>query len=191
MFARSLLRQLFVKYSATFGTGFPNGLQYPQQVSQLTSTSFKVPAPFLDNCSDVTLSYTDQSYPQLCNTGLTAIVLRASDGQRQKATTLPTVQEIRLVRPSLDDVVLPPNYDDIDEPSFNCDEAYPSPTWVEAHGGQGFPYVYDQPFGCSMGWTYNDIVIKACDGWSRRPPPISESSITAPVRCLPTIRSFR
>ncbi len=139
-------------------------MQYPQQVSQLTATSFKVPAPFLDNCSDVTLSYTDQSYPQLCQTGLTAIVYRTWTAKDKSNNTASCVQEIRLVRPSLDDVVLPPNYDDIDEPSFNCDEDYPSPNWVEAHGGQGFPYVYDQPSGCSIGWTYTDLVIKTCDG---------------------------
>ncbi len=158
------ISELFIKYNATFGTFFPNGLSYPQQVSQLTPTSFKVPAPYLDNCSDVTLSFTDDTYPQTCQSGLTAIVYRTWTAKDKSNNTATCVQEIRLIRPTLDDVVLPPNYDDIDEPSFECDSDYPTPEWVENHGGQGFPSIYGQNSGCSIGWTHTDIVIPSCEG---------------------------
>lgn len=158
------IAELFIKFNATFSTGFPNGLVFPQQVSQLNANSFKVPAPLLDNCSDVTLSYIDNSQPQTCQSGLTAIVYRTWTAKDKSNNTATCVQEIRLVRPSLDDVQLPPNYDDIDEPSFDCDTEYPTPEWVENHGGQGFPYVYGEPTGCSIGWTFTDIVIPSCDG---------------------------
>ncbi|MCK6695923.1 MAG: hypothetical protein L6Q97_27975, partial [Thermoanaerobaculia bacterium] len=61
-------------------------------------------------------------------------------------------------------VVLPPNYDDIDAPALECNSSYPWPNTLEGLGLQGYPYVFDEPNGCSINWTYDDAVIEVCDG---------------------------
>ncbi len=156
--------RLMVRYEASFSAGFPNGLQYPGQLTQTTPTSFVAPAPLLDGCSDVTLSFSDETTSQPCSTGLTAIILRTWTA-RDAANNLATcTQVIRLLRPSLDDVVLPPDFNELDTPAFECGSPYPTPTWIESQGEQGAPFVFGRPSGCSINWSYTDVVVNVCPG---------------------------
>ncbi|MFN0013778.1 MAG: HYR domain-containing protein [Saprospiraceae bacterium] len=155
---------LLVRYTATFSAGFPNGLQFPAQVVQVAPTGFSVPAPLLDGCSAVALSYTDEMIAQPCSSALSAIVNRtwtARDANNNSATL---VQTINLLRPDLDDVTLPPNYDDLAFPAFECGSPYPSPAWIESQGKQGAPHVFGRPIGCSINWSYTDAVVGTCGG---------------------------
>ncbi|MBV6441669.1 MAG: hypothetical protein EPGJADBJ_03355 [Saprospiraceae bacterium] len=156
--------RLQVRYKAAFSAGFPNGLLYPGQLTQISSSSFVAPAPLLDGCSDVTLSYSDETTTQPCSTGLTAVILRtwtARDASNNAATC---VQNIRLLRPGLDDVVLPPDFNEADEPAFECGNAYPTPAWIETQGKQGRPNVFGQNSGCSINWSYTDAKVDVCPG---------------------------
>ncbi|MEQ1746728.1 MAG: HYR domain-containing protein [Saprospiraceae bacterium] len=155
---------LLVRYTATFSAGFPNGLQFPSQVVQVAPTGFSVPATLLDGCSVVALSYADETIAQPCSSALSAIVKRtwtARDASNNSATV---VQTINLLRPDLDDVTLPPNYDDMAAPAFECGSPYPSPAWIESQGKQGAPHVFGRPIGCSINWSYTDAVVASCGG---------------------------
>ena len=156
--------RLAVRYKAAFTAGFPNNLQFPGQLTQITPGSFVVPAPLLDGCSDVTLSFSDETTTQPCSTGLTAIILRTWTARDASNNLAICVQTIRLLRPGLDDAILPPNYNEIDAPAFECGSPYPTPVWIESQGKQGAPYVFGQPSGCSVNWSYTDAVVGVCPG---------------------------
>ncbi len=156
--------QLIVRYKASFSSGFPNNLTFPGQLTQVTPNSFVAPAPLLDNCSDVTLSYSDETTSKSCATGLTAVVQRSWTARDASHNTTGFVQTIRLMRPGLEDVVLPPDYNEIDAPAFECGNPYPTPAWIESQGKQGFPHVFGQPNGCSVNWSYTDGIVDVCPG---------------------------
>ena len=156
--------ELFFNVSGNFTTGFPNGLSAPPLIAN-GPNSFLVPAGQIDACSDVTLSYTDQTTPQNCASGLLSIISRRWMAKDASGNTATCIQPIYLLRPTLADVMLPPNYDFIDKPGFNCTQTYPTPDWIESQGQQGYPYIFDLPNSTSsISWQYNDIIIKICDG---------------------------
>ncbi|MCB0529423.1 MAG: HYR domain-containing protein, partial [Saprospiraceae bacterium] len=158
------IAELYFNVSANFTTGFPNGLTAPPLVPN-GPNSFLVQAGLIDACSDVTLSYTDQTTPQNCASGLISIISRRWTAKDASGNTATCIQPIYLLRPTLADVTLPPNYDFIDEPGFGCTNVYPTPDWIESQGQQGFPYVYGMPNGTSsVTWQYEDIKIRICDG---------------------------
>ncbi|MCB0577599.1 MAG: hypothetical protein KDC61_23765, partial [Saprospiraceae bacterium] len=140
--------------------GFPNGLTLNVNIFQTGPTSYTVPAgsgtPVLENCSDVTLSYQDASVDQNCASGLTKIVNRKWTAVDAAGNTKTCIQVINVLRPTMNDVVLPPDYDDVDAPALPCGTAYPTPDLIEGLGLQGYPYVFGSPDGCSIGWTYTD-----------------------------------
>ncbi|MCC6411887.1 MAG: HYR domain-containing protein [Saprospiraceae bacterium] len=161
-----VLAELFVNVQGNFSTGFPNGLQYPGQVTQTSPNQFVVANPLLDDCSDVILSYSDQTTNFTCqaNSIFSSIIIRTWTAEDESGNISTCAQQIRLFRPSLADVVLPPSYDDIDEPSFNCGGQYPTPAWIELQGLQGQPNVFGLNSGCNVSWTFIDAVIEGCDG---------------------------
>ncbi|MEZ4965894.1 MAG: HYR domain-containing protein [Saprospiraceae bacterium] len=148
--------------------GFPNGLTLNVDIFQTGPTTYTVPAgsgtPVLENCSDVTLSYQDASVDQNCASGLTKIVNRKWTAVDGAGNTKTCIQVISVLRPTMNDVVLPPDYDDVDAPALPCGTAYPTPDLIEGLGLQGYPYVFGSPDGCSIGWTYTDSKISVCDG---------------------------
>ncbi|MCB0531951.1 MAG: proprotein convertase P-domain-containing protein [Lewinellaceae bacterium] len=157
--------KLIVRYRATFSAGFPGKLKFPDQVTQVTQNSFVVPATLLDGCSDVTLSYTDELLSQPCSTGLSTIIKRSWTAKDANNNTSKVVQTIRLKRPDFTDLVLPPDFNDISAPAFECAGAFPTPNWIEGQGLQGMPYVFGKPNGCSsINWSFNDIVVDICPG---------------------------
>jgi len=120
--------------------------------------------PTMENCSDVTLTYIDSKVTQNCASGLTEIINRKWTAKDASGNTSTCIQVISVIRPSLGDVTLPPNYDNIDEPALTCGGQYPTPDYIDGLGLQGGPEVFGQSTGCSIGWTYNDVVIEVCDG---------------------------
>ncbi|MBK7938250.1 MAG: hypothetical protein IPJ82_14730 [Lewinellaceae bacterium] len=156
--------KLIVRYKAAFTAGFPNGLAFPGQMMQVTPSSFVVPAPLLDQCSDVTLSYSDETVSKPCSTGLMTVVQRTWTARDQSNNTTTCMQIIRFIRPGLDDVVLPPDYNDIAADAFECGSPYPTPAWIESQGKQGAPHVFGQATGCSINWSYTDGVVEICPG---------------------------
>ncbi|MCC6460408.1 MAG: proprotein convertase P-domain-containing protein [Saprospiraceae bacterium] len=156
--------RLIVRYKAAFSAGFPNGLTFPGQLTQVTPTSFVAAAPLIDGCTEVTLNYSDETTSKPCSTGLSAIIERTWTARDVAGNTSSLVQTIRLLRPSLEEVVLPPNYNDQDAPAFDCGGPYPTPAWIESQGLAGTPHVFGQSNGCSVNWSYMDIVVDVCPG---------------------------
>ena len=155
---------LQIRYKATFSAGFPGGLAFPGQITQVAPMAFSVPAPLLDGCSEVALSYSDELTSKPCSTGLSAVISRTWTARDASNNTAKLVQTIRLMRPDFSDVVMPPNFNKIDAPAFTCGSAYPTPAWIESQGLQGAPYVFGRPVGCSINWSYSDIVVDICPG---------------------------
>jgi subtilisin-like proprotein convertase family protein len=157
--------ELKITMSGVFGAGLPNGLT-AQQVTQNGFQSYSVPAGLLDPCSNVTLTYIDETTPKDCSTGLKATILRrwsAKDGSGNMSTCF---QQIDLLRPTLRDVVLPPDYDGIDAQFFDdCAGIYPTADYIESLGLQGYPYIFNMIDGCNTIQTeYEDKAVWTCDG---------------------------
>ncbi|MFN0213040.1 MAG: proprotein convertase P-domain-containing protein, partial [Saprospiraceae bacterium] len=117
-----------------------------------------------DNCCLLNLTYTDSEVPGDCSTGFARTVVRKWTATDCSGNTSTCLQNIRFELPSFADLTLPPDYDGIDAPYFNCGIAYPSPQWIENQGLQGFPWVFGLPDGCTINWNYTDLLIPVCDG---------------------------
>lgn len=118
-----------------------------------------------DNCMNQSLTYLDTEVNADCASGYTRIISRKWTATDMSGLTGTCIQTIGLYRPTLNDVVLPPDYDDIDAPAFDCTGDYPTPEWIEAQGLQGFPYIFGDIAGCNINYTYEDgNVIEQCDG---------------------------
>ncbi|MBN8685198.1 MAG: proprotein convertase P-domain-containing protein, partial [Chitinophagales bacterium] len=143
---------------------FPNGVA----AIPTGATSFVVPAgtgtPVMEYCSDVTLSYIDSESQRDCASGLTKVISRKWTARDASGNTTVCTQTINVLRPQLSDISLPPDYDGIDAPAFTCGSAYPTPTWIQGQGLQGFPEIWGVPSGCSINWEYDDQVLDVCDG---------------------------
>jgi hypothetical protein len=157
------IASLFLNVTGNFGAGFPNGLTAPP----ITTTglhTYNVPAGLLDACSPVTLTFTDQTVPQNCSSTYTSIINRRWMAKDASGNTTTCIQQINLLRPTYDDVVFPPDFDDITLPAFENTGEYPTPDWIISHGFQGSPTVYGQVTGCNISWEYDDEPIWVCDG---------------------------
>ncbi|MFN7830631.1 MAG: proprotein convertase P-domain-containing protein, partial [Bacteroidota bacterium] len=123
------------------------------------------PATVFEACCLESLTYTDSYVDEDCSTGLTRTISRKWTAKDCSGNTSTCIQEISLIRPTLGDVVLPPDYDGVDADAFQCtDNAYPTPDWIEGRGLQGYPWVFGEPEGCSIDWEYEDLKVDVCDG---------------------------
>ncbi len=160
--------QIFVSTNSAFvNIGLTNGITLPNpNVQVINANTFVVGGGLLDPCSSVTLTYVDVSNDQTCASGLTRIVTRKYTATDFSGNSSTCIQTISLVRPTLDDVVCPPNYDNITAPAFDCGTlaGYPTPEAIQALGLQGFPYVLGVPAGCNINYDYTDLRIAVCDG---------------------------
>ncbi|MBK8556543.1 MAG: hypothetical protein IPL65_12605 [Lewinellaceae bacterium] len=118
----------------------------------------------IENCGAYTLTHTDTQVPGDCNVGYTNQILRKWTATDASGNTGTCVQSITFSIPTLANVVVPPDYDNIDAPAFECGGSYPTPQWIEGVGLQGYPYIFGLPDGCTISYTYNDVVITICDG---------------------------
>jgi hypothetical protein len=158
------IAELYLNITGSFSAGFPNGLTSPP-ITKTAPTTYKVPAGMMDACSEVTLTYFDQTSPKDCASGLTSIITRtwtAKDASGNKKTC---IQTINVIRPTINDVMIPPNYDGNQAPEFFDCKQYPTPDWIQAHGFQGFPTLFGLPnSGSSISWTYSDQSVPYCKG---------------------------
>lgn len=160
---------LHLTMSGLFGAGFPNGLSAPPVFAN-GFQSFIVPKSAailsdLDHCSDVTLTYTDQSQNQNCLTGLKSIVTRRWMAKDASGNTATCNQTLHLLLPALTDVTFPPDYDGVDEQYFKCTIGqYPTPAWIESQGLQGNPTVFGFTNGGNIIWEHHDTPVWICDG---------------------------
>ncbi len=157
--------ELYINMTGQFSAGFPNGLS-GNCVQPLGNQQYLVPAgcgnPLLDNCSAVTLSYVDAIVQEDC---FTAYIDRTWTAQDLYNNITTCIQRINQIRPSLTDVVLPPDYDGISAPALDCTGgSFASPDWISGQGLQGEPLVFGLPAGCTINWGYTDNVITVCDG---------------------------
>ncbi|MCK6695550.1 MAG: proprotein convertase P-domain-containing protein, partial [Thermoanaerobaculia bacterium] len=151
------------------GPGFPNNLTYQVNVFPTGTAGTYVVSqgagtPVMEPCSDATLSYIDTEVAQNCASGLTKTISRKWTARDASGNTATCIQVINLLRPSLADLTVPPNYDDLEEDALECNSVYPTPDYLESTGRQGYPYVFGEPDGCSISWTYVDNVVDVCDG---------------------------
>ncbi|MCK6693653.1 MAG: hypothetical protein L6Q97_16345, partial [Thermoanaerobaculia bacterium] len=109
----------------------PNDLVLGVDAFKNANGSYTVTAgtgdPVLEPCSNATLTYVDTEVQQDCASGLTKIVNRKWTATDASGNTATRIQLINVIRPVLGDVVLPPNYDDIDAPALECNSSYPWP----------------------------------------------------------------
>ena len=126
-----------------------------------------VPDVFEGCCFDE-LTYIDSEVLTDCASGFSKVISRKWTARDCSGNTSTCIQKISLLRPALTDVVLPPDYDGIDAPFFDCTDAgcgsYPTPDVIECRGFQGWPWVFGVPDGCNINWDYDDLVIEVCDG---------------------------
>ena len=165
---------MFLEINYTcLGATFPNQLVLNTNVFPNGTNSYVASAgagiPTLEPCSDVTLTYLDATTPLGCATGLTKQINRKWTARDASGNTATCIQVIQALRPELSDVGFPPSYDGIANPAFVCgvapsNPAAMTPDYIEGLGLQGYPYVFGEPDGCSINWTYNDDVIHVCDG---------------------------
>ena len=120
--------------------------------------------PTVTDCQNFSLSYIDSEVAQNCASGLTQIITRKWTAMDASGNSSTCEQTIGLLRPTLADVTLAPNYDGFAAPAFNCTSAYPTPDWIESQGLQGYPYVFGQSNGCNINWEFHDVKINVCDG---------------------------
>jgi subtilisin-like proprotein convertase family protein len=169
------IAELYINMTGQFSAGFPNNLS-GNCVQALGNNQYLVPAgcgdPQLDNCSNVTLSYLDNTIPDTCGSGLTGHINREWTAVDAYGNSSTCIQRIDQLRPGLTDVVTPSDYDGIDAPAFDCTGSMPTlnghpnptPDWIESQGLPGYPSVFGQPSGCSINWDYQDFPIVVCDG---------------------------
>ncbi|MBL7782694.1 MAG: T9SS type A sorting domain-containing protein [Saprospiraceae bacterium] len=120
--------------------------------------------PVVVDCQGFDLTYKDVATDEDCASGYTKTIVRtwtAVDHSGNKATCS---QTIHFLRPTMMDVVLPENYDNLQAPALPCSSAYPSPEYLNGIGLQGTPTVFGQPDGCNIGWGYTDERIDVCEG---------------------------
>ncbi|HLP96316.1 MAG TPA: HYR domain-containing protein, partial [Saprospiraceae bacterium] len=120
--------------------------------------------PDVTDCQTYTLTWIDTENPQNCASGYSSIITRkwtATDASGNSATC---EQLIYLLLPDADDLSIPPDYDDIDAPAFQCGVSYPTPDWIESQGLQGYPYAFGFPVACNINYAFTDVRIDVCDG---------------------------
>jgi len=166
--SRIEIADLYITMTGNFGAGFPNGLSANEvvQTGPQTFTVSQFASQLFDlDCSNVILSYTDQSTNQDCPTGLTRIINRRWEAKDASGNTATCIQRINLIRPTLVDVNFPPNHDGIQAPFFECGSPYPTPVWVTSQGFQGFPFIFNMPIiPGSLSFSFVDIRSQTCDG---------------------------
>lgn len=117
---------------------------------------------FKDNCGLNTLvtTYSESINNVQCDPNFVAIISRtwfATDKAGNSA--LPCTQKIFLRRNSVNEVVFPPNKDDVASPSVNCKNANTTPA------STGMPTLNGKPIGgyCEMSANYSDQTFPICE----------------------------
>lgn len=114
-----------------------------------------------DACSGITdLEFTDVEVNQPCAAMFAKVITRTwtvSDAQGNEAVC---TQTINVLRADIDDITFPPNYDDIDEDAFSCDESI-----ALLPNGAPAPSVTGSPAGTNcpnIQLYYEDVIFPIC-----------------------------
>ena len=112
-----------------------------------------------DNCDgNVSLSYTDQTQDNGCNGNVYQVITRTYTATDNSGNSSTCNQIINISRPSLAQVVFPPNYDDIQEPALDCDDA------DTATSNTGSPTIDGHPINtsCDFAAEFTDQITTIC-----------------------------
>ncbi|MBK8699867.1 MAG: hypothetical protein IPN29_10160 [Saprospiraceae bacterium] len=136
------------------------GLPIPAYAKAIKTAMASYRVANWDACGPATLSYTDNYLPLLCETGIQGRITRTWSATDSFGNFSSCAQVITIKNRSLSQVVLPPNYDGITKPAFECDSIWPATAeGYPAPDTTGMPDVS----GCSnMETTYQDTKISAC-----------------------------
>ncbi len=158
------IAELYVNVAANFSAGFPNGLTLPP-LTAINANTYSVPAGLMDDCTAVTLSYSDVVTQNNCNTDYFSTIKRRWLARDAAGNTAVCIQTINTIRPTLADVVFPPNYDGIAAPAFDClANVFPTVDWITAQGLIGTPLVFGVPNSCILDIESEDQTVWVCDG---------------------------
>ncbi len=117
-----------------------------------------IPFPtVIDACSNVTdLDYIETEVTNACANDFVKTVTRIWTAHDEQGNEASCTQMISVKKASIDDVVFPPNYDDIDQPAFTCgtildllDNGAPSPIETGMPSGATCPNIQTY---------YNDVI---------------------------------
>jgi len=153
--------------SGTWNVTFTDNIPPDDGVIEIVGLEVLVNIPGIavtDGCGPVDLSFTDTEIPGDCASGFTKTIRRKFTAVDGSGNSITCVQNINFARPNLADVVVPPNYDDLQEPAFACTGVYPTPDYIESIGLQGFPTIDGFPIDCGLSIEYEDNIIDVCDG---------------------------
>jgi hypothetical protein len=136
------------------------GLPLPATATSLPNGTNKFIVNNLDACGIVTLTYTDSYQAQKCTDNLQAKIFRTWSAVDEFSNRTNCIQQIDIKLRTLDEVVLPLNFDDIATPSLLCNG-----NWAKLPNGYPSPSVTGSPIldGCSnLEATYQDSKFGYC-----------------------------
>ncbi|HRW76639.1 MAG TPA: hypothetical protein P5563_12090, partial [Saprospiraceae bacterium] len=127
---------------------------------QVNYASKALAVPVTDNC-DLTLTlgnglnYGDDVTYYTCaqDPDYSQLIERTWTATDDWGNSTQCTQEIRIKRAKINNLELPPNYDDLDQPSLDCSAAYPTPEVTGVPGGSGCG---------SLQTLYQDKVLQVC-----------------------------
>ncbi len=119
-----------------------------------------VPAPTaFDNCDgSVSLTFTEQTQSLGCNGPFYQVITRNYTATDDSGNSSSCNHIINVSRPSLNQVVFPPDYDDIDQPALDCANDNTSTTVT------GVPTIGGQPINgiCEFAAGFTDQILPIC-----------------------------
>jgi len=130
--------------------------------ADITPGNGSIPFPtVVDACSFVSdLEYTDDINTNACADDFVKTITRYWTAKDEQGNVAICVQEINILKASIDDIVWPPNYDDIDQPAFSC-----AITIETLPNGAPSPNVTGMPSGAdcpNIQTYYTDIIFEIC-----------------------------
>src|SRR6056297_1440828 len=145
------------------GGGIPFPLPEGTTVTPTTGEGPFVVSGF-DPCGDVTLSFEDNvvDYPE-CTGDFVSTIFRDWTAIDESGNVSTCQDTINVTRSSLNDVVLPPNFDGLDEPALSCD----GENWDDNENGYPDPDETGVPNSVlceNILGTFDDHVIDVCEG---------------------------
>ncbi len=141
-----------IQIDATSQNGLPLPLPDDANATQVDANTWTVTN--FDPCGPVTLTFVDEVEEQDCNSQFTSIVTRTWTAVDPSGNTTSCTETINVRRLGLEAVTTPPNFDDIDEPALDCENADLDPSNTGMPGGL-----------CSnVNFTFEDVQIPICEG---------------------------
>ncbi|MCB9312051.1 MAG: T9SS type A sorting domain-containing protein [Lewinellaceae bacterium] len=145
------------------GEAFPN--ENPRPQLHVYYETQQAPIPVTDNCdpgnpltvANGGLSFGDDITNYTCaeDAQFAQLIVRTWTATDDWGNSTQCTQNIRIRRPTIGGLAIPPNYDDLDQASLDCKDAYPTPDVTGEPGGGGCG---------SLQFDYWDKVLNVCQG---------------------------